>query len=76
MRRKKKAKSVLEGNIDKLHWQNMCLRKSIFWTEVAAVRKAKLITDKGTPMRAYQCPNCMQWHLTSQVVEEQKKTGT
>jgi hypothetical protein len=50
-----------------LHWEQMCLRKRIFWTEFGATKRAEKITESGTPMRAYQCPNCLQWHLTSDV---------
>lgn len=30
--------------------------------------------DKKRPIRAYECPKCSGWHLTSKEVEEYKKT--
>lgn len=45
--------------------QRMCLRKKIFWTATGAELRAKAISRTGTKMRAYKCPNCLQWHLTS-----------
>jgi hypothetical protein len=59
----------------KQFWYTMCLRKTVFWTETSAKTKAQKITDKGHPMRAYQCPNCHQWHLTSQVEMREAKTA-
>lgn len=64
-RKKKKKKSILEADCQNDRFYNMCLRKTTFWTEVSALFTAKDITEKGKPMRAYQCPNCYQWHLSS-----------
>ena len=48
--------------------EKMCLRKRIFWTAWSAERRAKTINEEGPKgggeMRSYQCPNCLQWHLT------------
>lgn len=44
--------------------ERMCLRKAVFWTALAARFRAQELSRKGTPMRAYRCPNCLQWHLT------------
>ncbi len=46
--------------------ERMCLRKRIFWSSFSAKSRAQQITKSGTPMRAYHCPNCLQWHLTRQ----------
>lgn len=56
----------------KQFWHTMCLRKTVFWTEASAKIEAKRITKSGHPMRSYQCPNCHQWHLTSQVEQVAK----
>jgi len=45
---------------NKLKMHNMCLRKKMFWTQFDADRRAKKIG-----LRAYHCPNCFQFHLTS-----------
>jgi hypothetical protein len=50
----------------KLRNETMCLRKKVFWSGFAARYRAQSITKGGTPMRAYHCPNCYQWHLTRQ----------
>lgn len=47
--------------------EKMCLRKKLFWDEGRARSRAEAITRSGVPMRAYRCPNCLQWHLTRQV---------
>lgn len=71
----RRSKSKLEKNLPDLHFQVMCLGKRIFWTETSANFKADMIAATGTPMRSYQCPNCLQWHLTSQVDSKGKKTS-
>lgn len=72
-RNSKKTKSRLEKNLPNLHFQTMCLGKKIFWTASAANFKALKITNGGKPMRSYNCPNCLQWHLTSQVDQQSTK---
>lgn len=44
--------------------ERMCLRKRVFWSEFGAQARARVITESGTPMRSYRCPNCLQWHLS------------
>lgn len=46
--------------------ERMCLRKRVFWSAFGATTRARQITEAGTPMRAYRCPNCYQWHLARQ----------
>lgn len=44
----------------------MCLRKRVFWSAGSAAARANVINQKsGATMRAYHCPNCLQWHLAS-----------
>lgn len=53
---------------EKLRNERMCHSKSLFWTEEQAEKKARAIskeTNGAVRMRAYRCPNCLQWHLTS-----------
>jgi hypothetical protein len=57
--------------VKKLYWEQMCLRKRVFWTEFGATKRAANITKSGTPMRVYRCPNCFQWHLTSDIENNQ-----
>ncbi len=46
--------------------ERMCLRKRLFWTQGAAEGRAMVIAESGGPkMRAYRCPNCLQFHLTA-----------
>lgn len=63
--RSKKVRSQLEVNQPVQRCERMCLGKTIFWSEFQAVMKAKEITLEGHPMRSYNCPNCLQWHLAS-----------
>jgi hypothetical protein len=54
----------------------MCLRKVLYWSEIAASCAASRITEQGHPMKVYQCPNCNNWHIASnkeEVVVEKKK---
>ena len=44
---------------------SMCMRKTGFTTELAAINRAAEITREGTPMRHYHCPHCFTYHLTS-----------
>lgn len=44
---------------------SMCMRKATFTSEVKATARAAEITASGTPMRAYKCPHCYDYHLTS-----------
>jgi len=66
-RKRNKQRTESDAASQKQFWYKMCLRKTVFWSETIAKLKAKKITKSGHPMRAYQCPNCNQWHLTSQV---------
>ena len=43
----------------------MCLRKHSFTSEDKANTRAAEITATGTTMRAYKCPHCLLYHLTS-----------
>ena len=50
---------------------NMCLAKTVFWSLSLANTKAIKIFEKGGPiMRAYHCPNCLQYHLSSKIVKQ------
>ena len=50
---------------------NMCLAKTVFWSLSLANIKATKIFEKGGPiMRAYHCPNCLQYHLSSKIVKQ------
>lgn len=43
-----------------------CGKKARYITEYDAVRKAALYVAHGAPpLRAYECPLCGGWHLTS-----------
>ncbi len=46
---------------------SMCLRKTSYTTEEGALKRAAMITAtaNGTTMRAYKCPHCYNYHLTS-----------
>jgi hypothetical protein len=47
---------------------NQCLRKRVYVSQGIALQTASnILKDKGTPMRAYHCPKCFKWHLTSKV---------
>lgn len=53
--------------INKYKCHRMCLGKTVFWSAGDAMAKCDSISTKGGPtMRAYQCPNCFQWHITKQ----------
>jgi hypothetical protein len=45
----------------------MCLRKKRFMTEITAQAFARNFagTCGLTPQRAYRCPHCLGWHLTT-----------
>lgn len=63
-KKKKKKKECLTPAEANRRNQKMCLRKSIFWTEFGAKRKAKLLSEETkNSWYSYKCPNCLQWHL-------------
>ncbi len=42
-----------------------CQGKVCYPTERSAIRKGERCTEaRGTPLRAYECPRCGDWHLT------------
>lgn len=44
--------------------QHMCRSKNQYDTETYAL---KIASSKSIPLRAYECPYCFKWHLTSKV---------
>ena len=45
--------------------ERMCLSKRVYWSKSMADQvAAKRTRAAGFKIRAYQCPNCGQWHLT------------
>lgn len=40
-------------------------RKRTYRSRITALLEAQRIGEQGGPSRAYQCPNCHSWHLTS-----------
>lgn len=54
----------LQARIEK--WIRSCLKKAKFKSEMKAKKRAEVLTIKtGKEFRAYNCPNCLGWHLTT-----------
>jgi hypothetical protein len=51
--------------------ERMCFRKKRFFTETSARGFARRFAGTGglTPQRAYHCPHCLNWHLTTKEYE-------
>jgi hypothetical protein len=46
----------------------MCLSKRVYWSESMAKHVAEKCKQKrGIQLKAYQCPNCGQWHLSKRL---------
>ncbi len=44
-----------------------CIKKFRYWTQRDAARACKRNRESsGKNLRIYRCPECRQWHLTSQ----------
>jgi len=65
MRRASKKRMEQDVASRSLKNYKMCLRKVLYWSEIAAQIAANRITSQGHPMKIYQCPNCGNWHITS-----------
>lgn len=52
-----------------LEVHNMCARKHVYMSEMSALTAAQKhevsLRKQGKKLRAYRCPNCKFWHLTS-----------
>lgn len=49
-----------------LKFYNMCLRKKSYKTlEIAQAVANQVLKTRGTKLRAYYCPFCNRYHLTS-----------
>ena len=52
----------------------MCINKKRYASEKQAMNvAAKVKADRNIELRAYPCPYCGKWHLTSKVDEEYMK---
>lgn len=58
-------------------WRKTCLAKNPFPSREAADRGAKRMSKRhGARTRAYACPYCNNWHLTTSPVRASQPVGS
>lgn len=54
--------------------KRVCRRKSWYVNEeVARGTARRMLLKRGVFLRAYECPHCSRWHLTSQIEGKKKR---